>query len=175
MREQTLNIPASQPVRTLPARRGSAVAQTATQRFISLRERQTAAVTAGAMGFLIDHGYTPVTEVKLINRRRADIAALDARGRIVMVEVKSGVEDFRADTKWMEYLPFCDALYFAVPTDFPADILPVEAGILHADAHGAHEIRPAPEHPLGAARRRALTLRLALIAGARLNGVAPMV
>ena len=34
--------------------------------------------------------------------------------------------DFRADNKWHEYWDYCDALFFAVPPDFPQDVLPDE-------------------------------------------------
>lgn len=48
-----------------------------------------------------------------------------------------------------------------MPLDSPAEILPGEAGLLVADAFGAERLREAPRHPLPAATRKALTLRLA--------------
>ena len=45
--------------------------------------------------------------------------ALGPRGDLVIVEVKSSLEDFRADQKWREYQPYCDAFYFAVAPEFP--------------------------------------------------------
>jgi len=86
-----------------------------------------------------------------------------------MVEIKSSVEDFRADQKWPEYLDFCDELYFAVDAQFPLDLLPDAAGIIIADRYGAEVVRPAPENRLAAARRRMMTLRLARMAALRLQ------
>ena len=51
-------------------------------------------------------------------------SGLDRKGRFVIVEIKSSLADFRADTKWPDYLPHCDFYYFAVADDFPVDVLP---------------------------------------------------
>ena len=127
------------------------------------------ALARGAMRYLRDLGYRPLTEFKLKNKRRADIAAIDRGGRVVIVEVKSGVADFRADAKWPDYLDFCDGFYFAVGADFPHDILPAEAGLLVADRYHAECVRPAPERPLNGTRRKHLILQFALAAAARLH------
>ena len=62
--------------------------------------------------------------------------------------------DFRADRKWPDYADFCDRFYFAVPEDFPADILPRDAGLILADGYGAAIAREAPEHRLPAPAAR---------------------
>lgn len=46
-------------------------------------------------------------------RRRADVVASKISGQLVIVEVKSCVQDFRTDSKWTEYLGHCDRLYLA--------------------------------------------------------------
>jgi hypothetical protein len=61
-------------------------------------------VTRGAARLLIDLGYAPLAEVTLPNGRRADLMALGPKGDILIVEVKSGLEDFRVDRKWGEYM-----------------------------------------------------------------------
>jgi len=116
------------------------------------------------------HGATPVCEVTLRDGRRADVLALDDRGRVTIVEVKASRADFRADAKWDAYRAFCDRFYFAVPADFPQDILPGPdvCGVLVADAYDAVEVRAAPHHPISGQRRRALVLRVARTAGNRL-------
>ena len=129
----------------------------------------TAGVTRGVCRWLGDLGYAALTEFKLGNGRRADVAGLSPDGRIVMVEVKSTVQDFRADDKWLDYVPYCDGFSFAVPDHFPLKILPETCGILVADRHGATVIRPAILHRLHPGRRRALTLRFAHTAGQRLT------
>ena len=71
-----------------------------------------------------------IEQVPLKTGRRVDIMALDKKGQTTVVEVKSSLEDYASDSKWGEYLPFCDRFYFAVPTDFPIDILhPSRAGL----------------------------------------------
>ncbi len=131
----------------------------------------TAGVTRGVCRWLANLGYAALTEFKLGNGRRADVAGLSPEGRIVMIEVKSTVQDFRADDKWLDYVPYCDGFSFAVPDSFPLNILPETCGILVADRHGATVIRPAVYHRLHPARRKALTLRFAHAAGQRLANV----
>ena len=129
----------------------------------------TAGVTRGVCRWLGDLGYAALTEFKLGNGRRADVAGLSPDGRIVMVEVKSTVQDFRADDKWLDYVPYCDGFSFAVPDHFPLKVLPDTCGILVADRHGATVVRPAVLHRLHPGRRKALTLRFAHTAGQRLT------
>jgi hypothetical protein len=81
--------------------------------------------------------------------------------------VKSGAEDYLADRKWGEYLPYCDAFYFAVDPDFPQNLLPPEPGLIVADGFGGAVVRAAPHAPLAGARRKALTLAFARLAAAR--------
>jgi len=129
----------------------------------------TAGVTRGVCRWLADLGYAALTEFKLGNGRRADIVGLSATGTLVMIEVKSTVPDFRADDKWLDYVPYCDGFSFAVPEHFPIKILPESCGVLVADRHGATVIRPAIHHRLHPTRRKALTLRFAHGAGQRLT------
>jgi hypothetical protein len=132
----------------------------------------TAGVTRGVCRWLANLGYAALTEFKLGNGRRADVAGLSAAGTLVMIEVKSTVADFRADDKWLDYVPYCDGFSFAVPEHFPVKILPESCGVLVADRHGATVIRPAIQHRLHPARRKALTLRFAHGAGQRLMTMA---
>lgn len=134
----------------------------------------TPEVTRGAIRLMLDLGYAPLTEVSLTNRRRADIVALNRKGRPVIVEVKSGVADYRADKKWTDYLAYCEEFYFAVDRDFPLDLfdepdsLPDRVGLILADAFGADIIRPAATMPVNAARLKALTLKIARTGALRL-------
>lgn len=131
----------------------------------------TSAVTRGVCRWMDDQGFAALTEFKLANRRRADVVGLNARGTILMVEVKSTIEDFKSDDKWLEYIPYCDAFAFAVPAHFPWQILPERCGVIVADRHEAMVVRTAPHHPLHGARRKAVTLRFAIAAGERLRGI----
>ena len=116
-------------------------------------------------------GWAPLHEVPLPNGRRADILALRPDGGFACIEVKSGIRDFLSDGKWPEYRAFCDALFFAVDADFPAEMLPDETGLIVTDGLEAELLRAAPELPLAPARRRALLHRFAVLAAARLATV----
>ena len=133
----------------------------------------TRRVTRGAARLFEDLGCAVVTEFPLANGRRADVAALSADGRVTLVEVKSGIPDFRADAKWHEYLEFCDAFYFAVAPEFPQELLPDggTCGLIVADAWEAAILRPSPVRALGPARRRAVTVRIARVAAVRLRAL----
>ncbi|MET1026293.1 MAG: MmcB family DNA repair protein [Dongiaceae bacterium] len=115
-----------------------------------------------------DMGLAALSELPLPNGRRADLIAIDDRGEIVIVEIKSSRIDFVTDRKWRDYLEFCDRFFFGVAPDFPLDMLPAECGLILADGYGAAVMRPAPSTPLHAARRRAQTLRIAQTACRRL-------
>lgn len=130
------------------------------------------AIARGTLRLLADLGLCGIRELTLANNRRADIAALGPGGEIWMVEIKSGVPDFRADSKWHEYIPYCDRFWFSVDADFPQELIPDEAGLIVADAFGAGVIREAPSLALAPARRKAVTLRLARLAAMRLSAAA---
>jgi hypothetical protein len=105
----------------------------------------------------------------LPNARRVDVCALLPDGAFAVLEVKSCARDYLADTKWPEYREFCDQFFFVVDLDFPRDLLPADAGLIVAeDAGSAVLVCNAPVHPLPGARRRALLLRYARVAGGRL-------
>ncbi|MBC6440557.1 MAG: MmcB family DNA repair protein [Rhodospirillales bacterium] len=110
-----------------------------------------------------------LTEFTVRSGRRADVIALDAKGRFTIVEIKTSLADFRADTKWPEYLDFCDFYLFAVPEDFPQEVLPDHHGLIVADRFDATILRPSPEAPMNAARRKSQTLRFATLAARRLR------
>jgi hypothetical protein len=113
-----------------------------------------------------------VTELPLGTGRRADIVGLGPDGDLWIVEIKSSVEDFRADRKWTDYRFSCDRLFFASHAAVPQDIFPGDAGFLLADQFGAELIREAPEHRLAAAARKTMLVRFAYAAASRLHGLA---
>ena len=131
------------------------------------RPETTWAVTRGSARLLVALGHAPLGEVCLPNGRRADLMALGPKGELIIVEVKSGPEDYLADRKWAEYLPYCDAFYFAVAPEFPRELLPEEPGLIVADGFGGAVLRDAPAIPLAPARRKALTLAFGRLAAMR--------
>jgi hypothetical protein len=118
---------------------------------------------------LAQRGYASLTEVSLANGRRADVMGLGRAGELVIVEVKSSLQDFRGDAKWPEYREFCDRFYFAVAEQFPREAIPADCGLIVADGFGAAVLREAPLMPVAAARRKAVMLRFALLGSDRLR------
>jgi hypothetical protein len=131
----------------------------------------TGVVTRGALRLVAALGWAPLLEVGLPNGRRADIMALSPKGDFVIVEVKSGLEDFKADAKWPDYQPFCDQFYFAVAPAFPIDRIPADRGLIVADGFGGAVVRDPVRTPLAPARRRSLTLSFARLAAIRASDV----
>jgi hypothetical protein len=98
------------------------------------RQSETALMIArGVRRLLRARGFSSLTELSLIDGRRADIAALNRDGEVLIVEVKSSSADFRADRKWRDYVACCDRLYFAISERTPA---------LDASGCGPHRRRP---------------------------------
>ena len=120
---------------------------------------------------LRDMGYAYLTEFRLSSGRGADLAGLDRKGAIFIVEVKSGLADFQADDKWGSYLAHCDRFAFAVGEDFPAGALPADTGLIIADAYGAALVRPPPETPMKSSLRKKEILSFACQSAARLGAM----
>jgi hypothetical protein len=125
-------------------------------------------VARGASRLLIQEGFSPILEFSLANGRRLDIAALGPDGTVAGVEIKVSVADLRCDGKWPDYLEFCELFYFAIPPDFPDELVPPGTGLIVADRYGGAIVRPAPPSVLHGSRRRAVTLRFAKVAAERL-------
>jgi hypothetical protein len=134
------------------------------------RQSETAAAIArGTARLLRSLGFACVGELPLPSGRRADLVALNVRGDIWIVEIKSSVEDLRADRKWEDYRAHCDRLFFAFTQALPSEIFPDNTGLIVADAYGAHMVCNAPEHRLPAPTRKLMMVRFAMAAGGRMN------
>ena len=113
-------------------------------------------------------------EMPLRNGRRADLMGVDAKGKVVIVEIKVARADLLGDGKWPDYLDHCDRFYWGVAPHI--DRTPLESdgyqpdccGIIVADGYDGEIVRPAPTHPLAAARRKVEIERLARAAMRRL-------
>jgi hypothetical protein len=136
------------------------------------RQSDTAlAVQRGVCRLLRQAGFAVLPEFTLASGRRADVIALSPAGLVWIVEIKSSLADFRSDGKWPEYRDYCDRLFFAIPETLDPGIMPGDAGLIVADMFGAAIIREAPETPLHAARRRAVTLAFGRSAAQRLHAL----
>lgn len=128
---------------------------------IITRPQTTIDVTLGASLLLANLGFAPISEFCLKISRRADICGINDKGEIAIIEVKSSLEDFKCDSKWHEYIEYCDRFYFAVNQDFPREIIPDEVGVIVADKYGGEIIRAAQFLKLSPARRKTVTLQFA--------------
>lgn len=128
-------------------------------------------VARGVSRLLARMGIASLYEFPLGSGRRADIAGLDDRGEITLVEIKVSLADLRGDAKWPCYLEYCDSFYFAVPVGFPLEHVSSDArvGLIVADAHDAAIIRQGERLAVAGARRKAETLRFARRAATRLQ------
>ena len=113
-------------------------------------------------------------EMPLRNHRRADLMGIDARGQIVIVEIKVSRADLHGDGKWPEYLDYCDRFYWGLPPVLDRGalegerFLPEKCGIIVADGYDGEILRPAPLLGLAPARRKVEVERLARAALRRL-------
>jgi hypothetical protein len=134
-------------------------------------------VARGVSRLLLRHDCVAMAEVPLDGGRRADLMALDAAGRIVIVEIKVSRADLLGDGKWTDYLGHCDRYFWAVPAGFDASpldaatFLPERTGVIVADRYDAAILREARSEPLAAATRKRCTLAFARRAARRLIGV----
>lgn len=109
-------------------------------------------------------------EVPLKNGRRADLMGIDAKGLIVIVEIKVARADLLGDAKWPDYLDFCDRFYWGLSPALDRAPLESEAyrpetcGVIVADGYDAEILRPAALEPLAAARRKTQVEHLARVA-----------
>jgi hypothetical protein len=116
-------------------------------------------------------------EMPLRNGRRADLMGVDAKGQIVIVEIKVARADLLGDSKWPDYLDFCDRFFWALPPNLDRsplenpDYRPDICGVIVADGYDAEILRPAPLQPLAAARRKKELERLARAALRRHAGL----
>jgi len=92
---------------------------------------------------------------------------IDAKGQVIIVEIKVSRADLLGDGKWTEYLGYCDKFYWGLPPELDrsplegVSFLPEACGVIVADGYDAEIIRPAPTRALAASRRKVETERLA--------------
>lgn len=118
-----------------------------------------------------------LSEMPLRSNRRADLMGIDAKGHLVIVEIKVSRADLLGDAKWTDYLDHCDRFYWGLAAHLDRACMETEAfqpdrcGLIVADGYDAEILRPAPTVPLNAARRKAEVERLARAALRRQQGL----
>lgn len=124
-------------------------------------------VARGIMRLFARNDIWCISEMPLRNGRRADLMGIDGKGHIIIVEIKVARADLLGDGKWPDYLDFCDRFFWGLPPALDrgpldtSDYRPDCCGVIVADGYDAEIIRPAPLHPLNAARRKTEVERLA--------------
>lgn len=130
-------------------------------------ERRALAVARGISRLFARNDIWCLAEMPLRCGRRADLMGVDAKGRIVIVEIKVSRADLMSDAKWPEYLDYCDRFYWGLCAGLDHALvegeafLPRHCGVIVADGYDAEIVRAAPSLPLAAARRKTETERLA--------------
>ena len=143
-----------------------------------VRELKAAqAVARGICRLFARNNIWCLPEMPLRNARRADLMGIDAKGQLVIVEIKVSRADLLGDGKWPDYLDYCDRFYWGLAPQLdracmeePA-FLPERCGLIVADGYDAEVLRPAATVPLAAARRKVETERLARAALRRQLGL----
>src|ERR1700761_6231721 len=139
--------------------------------FRMISTSSAAEVARGVSRLLTQEGYSPILEFTLPNGRRLDVAAIGPGREMLGVEIKVALADLRGDSKWPEYLDYCDLFYFAIPPDFPPEHVPAETGLIIADRYGGAIVKPAETQSLHASRRKSVTLSFAKVAAERLSAI----
>ena len=135
------------------------------------RPEITTQLTRGVRRAFAARGEATLSEFVPTKGLRVDVFAVARDGAMSIVEVKSGIADWRADQKWPRYRDWCDRLFVCVDAAFPIDVLDESLGVIRADAFGAEIVRASPTTPLAPARRRSLLLRFATDAARRLHRI----
>ena len=137
--------------------------------------RQALGVARGIARLFARNEIWCVPEMMLKGGRRTDLMGIDARGNVIIVEIKVSRADLLGDTKWLDYLDHCDRFYWGLAAHLDRAVMetsvfrPDQCGIIVADGYDAEILRPAPLLPLAAARRKVEVERLARAALRRLT------
>jgi len=135
--------------------------------FSPLASHVAADVARGISRLFARNGIWCLPEMPLRGGRRADLMGIDAKGHVIIVEIKVSRADLLGDGKWTDYLDYCDRFYWGLspaldrsPLEGEA-FLPDSCGVIVGDGYDAEILRPAPLRQLAAARRKVETERLA--------------
>lgn len=129
--------------------------------------RTARAVARGICRLFARNDIWCLPEMPLRSGRRADLMGVDAKGHVIIVEIKVSRADLLGDSKWPDYLDHCDRFFWGLDPALDracmetAAFRPEACGLIVADGYDAEILRPAPTLPLAPARRKAEIERLA--------------
>lgn len=80
------------------------------------RKDITKLLTKAAIGYWVKKRYACLSELGVMpwGKRRADVVAVNHRGEIIILEIKSGLADFQTDFKLQHYLEFANRTYLVM-------------------------------------------------------------
>lgn len=83
------------------------------------RPQRTARITSALSRYYIKKKFSIHKEfgVGYRGKYRMDVLAMNMRGHMVCIETKSCKADYTSDSKWREYLPYCNQMYIAIDKD----------------------------------------------------------
>ena len=119
-----------------------------------------AAVMRGICRLFARNDIWCLSEMPLRSGRRADLMGVDAKGQVIIVEIKVSRADLLGDAKWPDYLDHCDRFFWGLATHLDRACMegeafrPNQCGLIVADGYDAEILRPAPLMPLAASRRK---------------------
>src|SRR3546814_4223351 len=97
--------------------------------------RLTAPDVARGIGRLFArNGIWCLSEMPLRCGRRADLMGIDAKGHVIIVEIKVSRADLLGDGKWTDYLDYCDRFYWGLSPELDRAPLETEA-FLRSEEH----------------------------------------
>ena len=134
---------------------------------LSAEQRSAQAVARGIGRLFARNDVWCLPEMPLRSGRRADLMGIDAKGRVIIVEIKVSKADLLGDNKWTDYLDHCDRFYWGLAHHLDRScmdsesFLPDRCGLIVADGYDAEFLRDPADVPLAAARRKAEIERLA--------------
>ena len=126
-------------------------------------------IARGVCRHLKQYNFSCLEEFVPIKGSRVDIIAIGPRGEIWIIECKSSPADYNQDQKWENYLPYCDRYFWAVPQNFPTNILPAKDGLMIADQYDAEIVRYGQECKISPQKRKVITTKIARNASDRLR------
>ncbi len=132
------------------------------------KSKSLSGIARGVMRHFDQIGLSSLSEFSPIKGLRVDIITLGMSNEIWIIECKSSQNDFKSDRKWHNYLDWCNRYFWAVDANFPIDILPINTGIIIADAYDASILREAPLNKLSPARKKKVIKSIAKSACNRL-------
>jgi hypothetical protein len=131
------------------------------------------ALRSATIGYFLKKGYSCHSELGLNSwgKLRGDVVSVNLKGHIILSEIKSSKADFISDTKWQQYLPYANKVYFILtPKVFTAvkpiilsEIKPYGIGILILDETSGYlkSVVPAKNRLMKKKIKRLLTIRMA--------------